>query len=453
MGFSRKRTGRDGRSRYTAYYLDIRGQERSAGTFSNKKDANDAWKEAEAGVRAGRQGDPARGRQTFEAYVLDKWLPHHLLEPGVSSNYAGQIRKHLMPFFGPMKMRDIMPEHVREWVTSMKAKGASARTIEYCKRSILNAIFTTAMADEVIAIHPGHGVKIPPVPEKPRRIITAAQFDRLYKALPDHARLLVETGIESGMRWGELTEIRASDLDFATRILTVSRAVVELSPDEHPTGGRFLVKDYPKDKEYRRFKLSRQIVTKIKKHVTARQLGDNDLLFTYQAPERPGTRRRSTAGTPPLGMTEPNDKGRRYRHGTMTAYNAARCRCKHCRGAYAAYRAARRASGKDEPRTQRVRDTDGHIPADWFHHQVWGPARKTCGLANVRIHDLRHAHASWLLAGGADLQVVKERLGHASIATTERYLHSLPTADETALDALSRIRRTSTSRRAPKKSA
>ena len=43
-------------------------------------------------------------------------------------------------------------------------------------------------------------------------------------------------------------------------------------------------------------------------------------------------------------------------------------------------------------------------------------------------------------AGGADLQVVKERLGHASIVTTERYLHSLPTADETALDALSRIR-------------
>jgi hypothetical protein len=58
----------------------------------------------------------------------------------------------------------------------------------------------------------------------------------------------------------------------------------------------------------------------------------------------------------------------------------------------------------------------------------------------VRIHDLRHAHASWLLAGGADLQVVKERLGHGSIATTEKYLHALPEADETALAALSRIR-------------
>jgi site-specific recombinase XerD len=56
------------------------------------------------------------------------------------------------------------------------------------------------------------------------------------------------------------------------------------------------------------------------------------------------------------------------------------------------------------------------------------------------MRDLRHAHASWLLAGGADIQIVKERLGHATIATTERYLHTLPDADETALNALSAIR-------------
>jgi site-specific recombinase XerD len=58
------------------------------------------------------------------------------------------------------------------------------------------------------------------------------------------------------------------------------------------------------------------------------------------------------------------------------------------------------------------------------------------------MHDLRHSHASWLLAGGADLQVVKERLGHGSIVTTEKYLHTLPTADESALAALRRIRGT-----------
>ncbi|WP_245681845.1 tyrosine-type recombinase/integrase [Actinomadura kijaniata] len=57
------------------------------------------------------------------------------------------------------------------------------------------------------------------------------------------------------------------------------------------------------------------------------------------------------------------------------------------------------------------------------------------------MRDLRHAHASWLLHGGAGLQVVKERLGHPSIATTERYLHTLPNTDETALDALAKTRR------------
>ncbi len=107
MGFSRRRPGRDGRPRYTAYYLDIRDRERSAGTFAHKKDADDAWKNAEAAIRAGRRGDPSRGKRSFEAYVLDDWLPHHQLEPGVRTEYARQIRKHLLPFFGPMQMRYI----------------------------------------------------------------------------------------------------------------------------------------------------------------------------------------------------------------------------------------------------------------------------------------------------------------------------------------------------------
>ena len=448
MGFSRKRIGRHGKPSYTAYYRDIRGEERSAGTFGRKKEADDAWKTAEAAVRAGRRGDPSRGRQTFEAYVLEKWLPNHQLEPGVRGEYQRQIRRHLLPFFGLMKMRDIMPEQVRQWVTSMKAQGVPPRTIQYCKVSILNAIFTTALDDEVVTVHPSRGVKTPTVPKKPRRIITAAEFDLLYKALPDgDAQLLIETDIESGLRWGELTELRARDLEPASRILTISRAVVEVPPDEHPSGGRFLVKDYPKDKEYRRFKLSAQITAKLVVHIEARGLGPDDLLFSYQAPDRPAARHRAALTRSP-GMTDPDEKGRRYRHGTLTAYNAAKCRCEHCRGAYASYRAVRRSVGMDSPRAPRVRETDGHIPADWFRRQVWYPARDAAGLTGLRVHDLRHAHASWLLAGGADLQVVKERLGHTSIVTTERYLHTLPDADETALDALSRVRGASLARSA-----
>ena len=121
-----------------------------------------------------------------------------------------------------------------------------------------------------------------------------------------------------------------------------------------------------------------------------------------------------------LGRTEPNGAGRRYRHGTLTGYSLGKCHCEHCKAAYAHYRSVRRLEGKDDPRRGRRFDTDGHIPRGWFRERVWKPALSAAGIdRRVRIHDLRHAHASWLLSGGADLQVVKERLGHGSLRTTE----------------------------------
>lgn len=441
MGYSRKRVGRDGRPRYTAYYWDLKGRERSAGTFANKKDADKAWQAAETKLAEGRIGDLRRGRMTFQRYMEDTWLPNHEIELTTRQGYTYSIYKHIIPEFGPMRMAEIMPEHVRAWVARLKNNGVQPKTIRNNK-VILSAIFSTALNDQVTFLHPCKGVKTPTVPVKPRTIITPQQFDVVYQALPDaEARLLVETEIESGLRWGELSELRVKDLDFRTRILTVSRAVVEVNPKFHPEHGRFMVKDYPKDKEYRRFKLSAQIVRKLHAHVTAEGLADDDLLFAMRSPQQPEPVLRAAPDPGTLGLTEPNEKGRQYRHGTLSGYAAGKCRCRHCRDACAIYRAQRRSQGKDAPRRPRTVDTDGHIPRDWFRNHVWKPALKVADLdIHVRMHDLRHAHASWLLAGGADLQVVKERLGHATIATTEKYLHTLPEADETALDALSKIR-------------
>jgi hypothetical protein len=73
--------------------------------------------------------------------------------------------------------------------------------------------------------------------------------------------------------------------------------------------------------------------------------------------------------------------------------------------------------------------------------KYWLPALERAGIdLQVRVHDLRHAHASWLLAGGADLKTVMDRLGHAQIQTTQKYLHSLPDADDKALAAFTRVR-------------
>ena len=53
----------------------------------------------------------------------------------------------------------------------------------------------------------------------------------------------------------------------------------------------------------------------------------------------------------------------------------------------------------------------------------WDTARKQAGLADVRIHDLRHSFASFLVNAGRSLYEVQKILGHTQVKTTQRYAH------------------------------
>ena len=53
----------------------------------------------------------------------------------------------------------------------------------------------------------------------------------------------------------------------------------------------------------------------------------------------------------------------------------------------------------------------------------WDTARKMAGLADVRMHDLRHSFASLLINSGRTLYEVQRLLGHTQVKTTQRYSH------------------------------
>ncbi|MBA3741982.1 tyrosine-type recombinase/integrase [Sporichthya sp.] len=93
--------------------------------------------------------------------------------------------------------------------------------------------------------------------------------------------------------------------------------------------------------------------------------------------------------------------------------------------------------GRDDLLFPSIETAGGNpVSRNTFRTRVWLPALEKAQLAHhVRMHDLRHAHASWLLVGGADLKTVMDRMGHRQIQTTQKYLHTLPGADDRAMNA------------------
>ena len=71
------------------------------------------------------------------------------------------------------------------------------------------------------------------------------------------------------------------------------------------------------------------------------------------------------------------------------------------------------------------------------------------GLAPIRLHDLRHSHATHMLASGVHPKIAQERLGHSSVSVTiDLYSHVLPGMQAEAVSRVDAVLRDALNRRA-----
>ena len=74
-----------------------------------------------------------------------------------------------------------------------------------------------------------------------------------------------------------------------------------------------------------------------------------------------------------------------------------------------------------------------------YVHRVWDRLRIKAGMPNLRLHDLRHTHASMLINQGHTLFVVQNILGHNDPSVTQRYAHLSTKSLQDASDSASKM--------------
>jgi integrase len=377
MAYAQQRMTSASTSRWYAIYFTPDGRQRSGGGFSTKRDAERAAIKLEQQAAAGALADASRCKLTFAAYVERYYWPAaQHLEPTTLAAYRSNLDRHFLPYFGRMRMSKIVASTVQAWVNEVSAE---VEDYEGNRKPRLSA---RSVRKYHTFLH---------------AIFERAIIDQVITINPcTHTALPKFVKPPKKAITPEQFENLLDEIPQRHRVLVL--VAIE-------TGVRWgeLAALRPVDVDLETGEIHvRRVVLEVSKKITGA-----DKVWTIR--------------------DYPKDEEHR----------AIRIGDQLCRDA----REYMMATGKRGEDLLFATSTGSPISRNTFRTRVWLPAIERSGLRQrVRFHDLRGVHASWLLAGGADLKAVMDRLGHKQIQTTQQYLGRLPDADERALKAFEAVR-------------
>lgn len=202
---------------WRARYRDAAGREH-AKHFSRKLDAQRWLDEVTTAVVTGTYVDPKTARTTVEEWCTS-WLA------GYGTRRASTVRQarvhvaRIVAEFGPWRLVDVRPSHVRAWTTKLKAEG-SADSYVYALHARLAQIMADAVHDGMIPRSPCSRRTSPGAGRQRPYVATETQLWALVDSVPVHLRLAVLLGAFAGLRVAEVCGLRVTDVDFVQGVIT-----------------------------------------------------------------------------------------------------------------------------------------------------------------------------------------------------------------------------------------
>lgn len=263
--------------RYQASYIGPDTVRHTApATFNTAEDAA-AWLHTVHSAIAAGTWTPATGQgtemvaagRTFDSYAAG-WLAARTIKPRTREHYARLLDRLILPTFQHVPIKAITPDTVRDWHTTTAARTPTLRAHAY---SLLRSVLGDAVHDGLIPANPAH-VRGAGNSKRVHKIkpATLAELEALVDAMPERYRVMTLIAAWCGLRFGELTELRRSDIDLTNAVIHVRRGVVR-------TDGGFVVGTPKSAAGIRDVAIPPHLLPAVRDHLAGHVNGRHGLLF------------------------------------------------------------------------------------------------------------------------------------------------------------------------------
>jgi integrase len=232
------RRNKDGKiTSYRGAYVGPDGKRRYV-SGRNKEEARNKLRRARGDAERGLVADG--GNVTLSAY-LTRWLNESVrgsVKPITHDSYTMLVEKHIVTALGNVKLSKLTPAHLQGFYRAKLDSGLSPRTVQYI-HVVIHRALKQALRWGLVTRNVAEAVDPPRVPKKDVTPLTPEQARAFIEAASeagDRLEALYVIAIHTGMRQGELFNLRWDDVDLDAGVLRVrgtktarSRRTVTLS--------------------------------------------------------------------------------------------------------------------------------------------------------------------------------------------------------------------------------